>query len=150
MARDIQILDEVLGGPVHPRPSLAIRPAFDRCTVGDLIRLRVEQEAALGADALQRLLNPAGETPRAERLLNDAAARTRSFAGARQAVGGRAVAETAEARVARAVAEAQDAFAQGRFLMLLDDAQAESLDQEVSPSALDTVVFLRLTPLQGG
>ncbi len=44
-----------------------------------------------------------------------------------------------------------DAFERGRFLVLVDDRQVESLDDEVEVIHSQTVVtFLRLVPLVGG
>lgn len=43
-----------------------------------------------------------------------------------------------------------EAFERRRFVVLLDDRQIESLDEEILVQAETTVTFLRLVPLVGG
>jgi hypothetical protein len=45
---------------------------------------------------------------------------------------------------------AEQAFAAGRFFVLLDDRQAEDLDEVIDLAATTTATFLLLTPLRGG
>ena len=47
-------------------------------------------------------------------------------------------------------AHALEAFAQNGFFILVDDKQAESLDQEFVIGPATTVSFVKLTPLVGG
>src|SRR5215472_8905204 len=46
--------------------------------------------------------------------------------------------------------KALDAFETNRFLLLINDRQAESLDEEVDVEPGTCVSFLKLTPLAGG
>ena len=48
------------------------------------------------------------------------------------------------------LAKAIDAFAGNQIIMLVDDHQVESLDEEISLRPNTRVSFLRLTPLVGG
>lgn len=45
---------------------------------------------------------------------------------------------------------ALSAFANHRFILLVDDQQVEGLDDEITLSDTSVVTFLRLTPLVGG
>jgi hypothetical protein len=46
--------------------------------------------------------------------------------------------------------QAEEGFAANRFFVLLDDRQAESLDEVVEVERTGEVTFFLLTPLQGG
>ncbi|KQZ30954.1 hypothetical protein [Caulobacter sp. Root1472] len=48
------------------------------------------------------------------------------------------------------VARALEAFERGRFLLLADNRQIETLDEVIAFAPDATVTFLRLTPLRGG
>lgn len=48
------------------------------------------------------------------------------------------------------IARAIEAFERGRFLLLADNHQIESLDELITFKPGATVTFLRLTPLRGG
>jgi hypothetical protein len=50
----------------------------------------------------------------------------------------------------RHVALAEGGFTRGRYYILVDNRQAESLDEEVELAATAEVTFLLLTPLKGG
>jgi hypothetical protein len=45
---------------------------------------------------------------------------------------------------------ALDAFNKNGYFVLVDNKQAESLDQEVKLSPVSSVKFVKLTPLVGG
>jgi hypothetical protein len=45
---------------------------------------------------------------------------------------------------------AQEAFAKNGFFILIDDKQAESLDQEFVIGPMTNVIFVKLVPLVGG
>lgn len=45
---------------------------------------------------------------------------------------------------------AEQAFVQGRYVVLLDDRQAEDLDEVIDLAATTQATFLLLTPLRGG
>lgn len=48
------------------------------------------------------------------------------------------------------VADAEQAFVAGRYYLLLDDRQADDLDEAVDLDRTSEATFLLLTPLQGG
>jgi hypothetical protein len=50
----------------------------------------------------------------------------------------------------RMIEAAEQGFLRNRFFILLDDRQAENLDDELELDRTGTVTFLQLTPLQGG
>lgn len=55
-----------------------------------------------------------------------------------------------ERRLERMCAAAEQAFLDQRIFVLLDDRQAESLDQVIEVERTGSATFLLLTPLQGG
>lgn len=46
--------------------------------------------------------------------------------------------------------DAEEAFLAGRYYLLLDDRQAETLEEEIDLERTGNATFLLLTPLQGG
>jgi hypothetical protein len=111
----------------------ALELLTERITVRELIRSRVYQEVddynAKGLDVFQGLVEPSD----AEKTLNGwRPRRPRQIAWQPQF----------EAAVA--------AFERNRILILVDDEQAESLDQSVLITPKTTVSFLKLVPLVGG
>lgn len=50
----------------------------------------------------------------------------------------------------RMIEAAEQGFLRNRFFILLDDRQAEHLDDQLELDKTGTVTFLRLIPLQGG
>jgi hypothetical protein len=50
----------------------------------------------------------------------------------------------------RLIEVAEQGFLRNRFFILLDDRQAEHLDDQLELDKTGTVTFLQLTPLQGG
>jgi len=50
----------------------------------------------------------------------------------------------------RIVADAEQGFVDRRYFLLLDDRQAEHLDQEIDLAATTAATFLLITPLRGG
>lgn len=52
--------------------------------------------------------------------------------------------------VAAAVNTAHKAFEAGNYFVLFDDIQYENLDEKIKLTSNSEVIFLRLTPLQGG
>jgi len=50
----------------------------------------------------------------------------------------------------RLIVAAEQGFLRNRFFILLDDRQAERLDDQLELDKTGTVTFLLLTPLQGG
>jgi hypothetical protein len=105
----------------------------DTITARELVRLRVREEVArfnaAGGDVFRGLVRPAAgsETEQGVRVP----------AGAR--IDWRAQADAA-----------CDAFARNGFFILIDDRQAESLDEEITLRPDTNVAFVKLTPLVGG
>jgi hypothetical protein len=131
MSATVTVLDQTLSGePLH---EWALELLSERLTIRELIRGRVYQEVrdhnARKSLSFRGLVRPEG----AEAALNDPRARThRPIDWKRQ--------------FDRAV----EAFEKNQVLVLVDDRQAESLDQEVEVGPKTTVTFVRLTPLVGG
>jgi hypothetical protein len=123
----VRIVDESPAGAILHELTLVL--ATRRITVRALIerRVRDEVERWTAGGEPPRLVEPAG----AEVELNSSR-RRRSI--------------DADAQCERAL----DAFARGRVLVIANDRQAASLDDEIAlgPDAL--VVFVKLVPLVGG
>ena len=56
----------------------------------------------------------------------------------------------ADAPLPRMLARAEEAFVSGRYFLLLDDRQAQDLDERVELTNTGSATFLLLTPLKGG
>jgi hypothetical protein len=131
MSATVTVRDETLSGePLH---EWVLELLSERVTVRELVRSRVYQEVqdhnARRAQTFRGLVKPEG----AEAALNDPRARKhRPIDWKRQ--------------FDRAV----EAFEKNQVLVLVDDRQAESLDEEVEVGPKTTVTFVRLTPLVGG
>jgi hypothetical protein len=128
------LFDEHLG-QVHPAGE--IRFPRPKASVRELIRARVELEVERQRDKVV-IAGPA------ESALNG-----RREAGGFASLflrGGASEGKGLEALVA----EAERGFALGRYFILLDDRQAESLDDEIDLGRTGEATFLLITPLQGG
>lgn len=148
MVRKIKVLDEVLARPTIDDVVIApLEVSLNRCTVRDLIRFRVEQEAARGVDTLLRTMVPHASTSApTEVSLNSDSTNKRAFSAVHDAV----EMHSPEEQLNAAIQQANDAFRANTFVLFLNDQQAEDLDDEVVTSELDQVTFVRLIPLQGG
>lgn len=128
----VTVRDETVSGQVEHEAPLEF-PA-ERLTVRELIRERVYQEVQdhnrRGASEPFRGL----VRPESERVLNG------------PSTGRKSQPIDWKAQYARAV----EAFEAGRILILIDDHQAEAIDDEVTLRAGSTVSFLKLTLLVGG
>ncbi|HEU0097433.1 MAG TPA: hypothetical protein VFQ67_01535 [Allosphingosinicella sp.] len=128
------LFDEHLG-QVHPAGE--IRFPRTRASVRELIRARVELEVERQAG---RIVAPGP----AESALN----------GDRGAYGFGSVFLRAAGRdgsdIEALVDEAERGFAAGRYFILLDDRQADSLEDEIDLDRTGEATFLLITPLQGG
>ncbi len=127
----IRTIDETTTGRRVEAPALDVET--DAPTVRDLIALRVRAEVRRynneGAPRFYGLVQPT----EVERMVNGVAERSfRPIDADRQ------------------VEVALKAFRDGRFLVLLPDRQAESLDETVALTDGDEVGFLRMVPLVGG
>lgn len=142
---DLMLLDEHLG-QVRPAGQVSFTKA--RASVRELIRARVELEIERQRD--EGALALAG---RAQRIVPGPA--ETALNGDRGAYGLGALfvrtdGEDGRRRLDAMVAEAERGFASGRYYVLLDDRQAESLDEMVDLDRTGEATFLLLTPLQGG
>lgn len=104
-----------------------------RVTVEGLIRARVRREVedhnASTRSLFRGLIQPSG----AERTLNGFKVRE-----------GRRIDPEEQCR------KAVEAFGRNGFILLVDDRQAEELDEEIEVRPETTVTFLKLVPLVGG
>jgi hypothetical protein len=131
MAAVLRVFDEAPGR--KRAAAITLRLATERVTVRDLIRRRVEDEVAAfnksRADVFTGLVQPTAS----ERLLNGYRVKK-----------GRALDVEEQIRVA------VNAFERNGFVVLLDDRQIETLDEEIVLTGDNSLTFLRLMPLVGG
>jgi hypothetical protein len=127
----LTILDETAAGSILGR--LEIEIAQEMLTVRELIARRVHNEVAAynarQTGTFQGLVQPT----ESERELNGYRLRPAKLIDAEQ-------------QVYRAL----EAFQQNAFFLLVNDRQAESLEEEVWLGAGATASFVKLTPLVGG
>ena len=134
MSATLMIRDETATGvPVHEFP---LEFSNERITVRELIRERVYQEVSEYNFRSRReggLFRGLVQPTDAERTLNGfRVPKDRDIDW--------------EAQLARAI----DAFSRNGFFILVDDRQAETLDETIVISASTQVSFVKLTPLVGG
>jgi hypothetical protein len=132
----LTIRDETTAGDVCGERPLEF--PTERITVRDLIRERVYQEVQdfnrnPGERVFRGLVQPSG----AERVLNGRQTEFR-------------LKEHRQIEWKPQFEKAIDAFEHNGFFILIDDRQAESLDQEFVIGRGTVVSFVRLTPLVGG
>ncbi len=139
MGISIQIVDEYFGKSKTPVFEISF-PA-ETITIRDLITRRVEDEVAqvnaqkfLQKKTLQERMFLAGITNRApETLLNADTPKRHKMIDP-----------------VLAVNTALKAFEAGRYFVLINDTQIETLDEAIIITPETEAVFLRLTPLVGG
>ena len=136
MAVTLTIRDETAAGDVSHEMPLEV--PSERITVRELIRERVYQEVqdfnrAQGENVFRGLVQPSD----AERILN----------GDRQ---GFRLRKPREINWKEQFDMAVEAFERNGFFILVDDTQAETLDQEFTVTSRSEVSFLKLTMLVGG
>lgn len=100
----------------------------------DLIRLKVEEEAR--QLAAFEVLDQRDQPPQVGREYNDPAAP--------------AIHPRTPAEIQAQVSKAQNAFAAGRFLILVNGQRYTHLDEQIVLTPQTTVKFIRLMPLTGG
>jgi hypothetical protein len=132
----LTIRDETTSGDVYGERPLEF--PTERITVRDLIRERVYQEVQdfnrdQGERVFRGLVQPSG----AERVPNGKQTEFR-------------LKEHRQIEWKPQLDKAIDAFGRNGFFILIDDRQAESLDQEFVIGRGTVVSFVRLTPLVGG
>jgi hypothetical protein len=112
---------------------LTLKVSSERITVRDLICQRVSHEVEeynrRRPDTFRGLVQPTDS----ERTLN-----------------GYRLKQPRAIDVSTQLAKAIDAFRGNQIIVLVDDRQVESLDEEITPGPNTRVSFLRLTPLVGG
>lgn len=130
-AIQLRIKDETFGGKILNEISISL--ASEHVTVKDIIAARVYQEVAEYNSKLPEIYNGLVKPETAEIALNGYKMRKR-------------VKVDAEKQVYTAL----DAFQNNGFFVLIDNRQAEDLDEEVLLTHDSTVSFIKLTPLVGG
>lgn len=127
----LKVHDETASGA--KRHSLTLQCLTEKMTVRELIRARIYQEVAEYNAQEMEYFNGLVEPTDAERTLNGFKLRRR-----RQI--------DWEEQFARAL----KAFESNGFFVLVDDRQAETLDEELEVRVDTEVSFLKLVPLVGG
>ncbi|WP_299221894.1 hypothetical protein [uncultured Aquimarina sp.] len=127
----LTIKDTTIGGDLLNEIEIAVQN--ERTTVKDIIIGRVAAEVKNYNDKLPEYFTGLVQPSEAEKTLNGFKLKTRKKIDAEQ-----------QAYIAL------EAFQQNGFFVLIDDQQAEDLDQEVLVAADTSVSFVKLTPLVGG
>jgi len=127
----LTILDETASGSVLHR--LALKISQEMLTVGELIAQRVHAEVAAYNARQSGTFRGLVQPTESERVRNGYRLQPSHLIDAEQ-------------QVYRAL----EAFQQNGFFVLVNDRQAESLEEEVWLGAGATASFLKLTPLVGG
>ncbi|HTU22996.1 MAG TPA: hypothetical protein VMG10_33475 [Gemmataceae bacterium] len=131
MAATVTIRDENLGGESSPAWELQV--PSERLTVRELIRSRVYQEVQDFNVKQSQVYRGLVQPEDAEKALN-----------------GWKLKKPRLLDWKRQFQHAVEGFESNRILILINDRQAESLDEEFTIEAGTSVTFLRLTPLVGG
>ena len=136
MAVRLMIRDETTAGDVYDERPLEF--PSERITVRELIRERVYQEVQdfnlqVGERTFRGLVPPTD----AERVLNGRRAEYR-------------IKQKGPIDWKPQFEKALESFQRAGYFILVDDCQAEELDEELVISSSSVVTFLRLTPLVGG
>jgi hypothetical protein len=131
MPSTLTIRDETPGGA--PLSDWVLEVTTERMTVRELIRSRVYQEVQdhnlKNADVFRGMVQP----EESEKTLN-----------------GWKLRKPRQLDWKKQFTRAVEAFEANQILILVNDRQAESLDEEFVVGSDTTVTFLRLTPLVGG
>ncbi|MCB9948977.1 MAG: hypothetical protein H6842_14340 [Rhodospirillaceae bacterium] len=144
MQRRVQVFDESYGALTPGAARVERSPlefAEAEITAIDLIRFRIERELERSEDAMQAMVS--GRTSTTEQVLNSPPTIARGFA----APAARLANPTG---IDKALAEAVEAFEQGRFLFLVNDRQIRTTTEPIRLQEVNAAVFLRLLPLKGG
>jgi hypothetical protein len=129
----LTILDETAAGSIISRLELEI--AQEMLTVRELISQRVRDEVAAYNTRQNGVFQGLVQPTESERVLNGNGYRLRPT----QRI-------DAEQQTYRAL----EAFQNNGFFLLVNDRQAESLDEEIWLGSGATASFVKLTPLVGG
>lgn len=114
-------------------------------TVRDLIHERVALELERIAAQKKRGSYAVAPTPEEQRL--NTACRPSPLA---DALLGESDSAPFATRSQRQMQVAEQAFVEGRYYLLLDDRQAETLDEVIDLASVRQATFVLLTPLKGG
>ncbi|GAB3924563.1 hypothetical protein [Mucilaginibacter myungsuensis] len=128
----IKVTDATFGGKILNQITVAL--ASERVTVKDIIEARVIKEVQDYNSTLPEVYRGFIQPTNAEVALN----------------GYKLPRRDTRIDAEQQVYTALDAFQQNGFFVLIDNKQAEDLDQEVLLTTETTVSFLKLTPLVGG
>ena len=131
MPATVTIRDEVLGGETSLRWELQV--PSERLTVRELLRSRVYQEVQDYNQQQGQVFRGLVQPEEAEKTLNGWKMKKPRMLDWKK-------------QFERAI----EAFEANRILLLVNDRQAEALDEEFVLSSQMSVTFLRLTPLVGG
>ena len=131
MAATLTIRDETLGG--EPGREWSLDVPTERISVRELIRSRVYQEVQDYNVKQGREFRGLVQPEEAEKSLN-----------------GWKLKKPRKLDWQKQFDRAVEAFAANQILILVNDRQAESLDEEIVVAPDSTVTFLRLMPLVGG
>ena len=127
----LKITDETFAGKILNEISISV--SGERLTVKDIIEARVYAEVAEYNQKLPEIYRGLVQPKDAEVVLN-----------------GFRVKPKVEVDAEKQVYTALDAFHKNGFFVIIDNKQAEQLDEEVLLSNDSVVSFVKLTPLVGG
>ena len=127
----ITIKDETSGGNVLNEIQIPVKDK--RLTVKDIIEARVEYEVKRYNEKLPEYFLGLVQPSHAEKTLN-----------------GYRMRERKKVDVEKQIYIALDAYQKNGYFVLVDDKQADSLDQEVIIQSSTVISFVKLTPLIGG
>lgn len=129
---DLVLKDVTFTGDTLNQIRIAV--SNERTTVKELIAARVEAEVNAYNDTLPEYFNGLIQPTNAEKTLNGFKLRDRKQ----------------KIDIEKQILIALDAFQKNGYFILIDEEQAEDLNQEVLVSKNTTVNFLKLTQLVGG
>ncbi|GAA4317381.1 hypothetical protein GCM10023149_14910 [Mucilaginibacter gynuensis] len=127
----LKITDETFAGKILNEISIAV--STEHLTVKDIIEARVNAEVTEYNKKLPEIYRGLVQPKDAEVALNGFRVKQRAFVDAE-----------------KQVYAALDAFQKNGFFVLIDNKQAEALDEQVFVNSNSAVSFIKLTPLVGG
>ena len=133
MGAVLQLVDESPGSGKEPRPIFELRLVSEKITARELIRRRIEREVEEHNRRPRRVFAGLVQPTDAERALN-----------------GYRLRRPRQLDVEEQVRAALAAFEAKAFLLLFDDRQVESLDDELVLRKRSLASFVQLVPLVGG
>ena len=131
MATTVTVRDETTTGELTYE--LALTLTAERLTGRDLLKFRVQEEVADYNEKQPEYFRGLVQPSDAERTLN-----------------GYKLSKARELDWQEQFEKAVEAFERSGFVMLVNDRQVESLDEEIELTTDTTVTFLKLVPLVGG